>query len=222
MQSKPCHHVKTSGLQCGSPALRNARYCYYHQRSRPVLLNLGDEQRPVPFVMPVLEDAHAIQSAIRNVAIRLLDQSLDTKTAGLLFYALQIASSNLKHMKAEAPQPEQVVVDVPKLSEIAPPTPTAETRPLNSHTNLRTHFDDPPSVEDEYCDDVKRQEREVRERIIQGNYHPDESADLSAANHSHTDDPPGSNPRKGPDHDPEDHLPPGTIHARATRKEYII
>ena len=220
MQSNPskhCHHVKTSGIQCGSPALRNGKYCYYHQRSRPVLLNLGDDKTSVPFFMPVLEDAHAIQVAIRNVAVRLLDQSIDTKTAGLMFYALQIASSNLKHMKAEAPQPEQVVVDVPKLSEIAPPTPTAETRPLNSHTNLRTHFDQPPSAEDEYRDDAKRQEREVREHIIQGNYYPDESAHLSPA-----DDSPGSNPQKAPEHDPEDDLTPGTIQARATRKEYII
>jgi hypothetical protein len=68
-------------------------------------------------------------------------------------------------MKTEIPQPEQVVVDPPKLSEMKPPTRTAEAVPLNSHTNRLTHFPETPSMEDEYADDIKRQAREVRETL---------------------------------------------------------
>ncbi len=161
-----CHHIKTSGVRCGSPAVRNKRYCYYHQRSRPLLLNFAREnENPQLFSLPVFEDAHAIQFTLRNVAHRLLDGAIDQKTAGLLFYALQIASSNLKQMKAETPQPDQVVVDPPKLSEIARQSPTAEAVPLNSHTPRLTHNPERPSTRDEYRDDIKRQARELREEL---------------------------------------------------------
>ncbi len=38
-----------------------------------------------------------------------LQKRLEQKTASLMLYALQIASSNLKRMELEKPQPEQVV-----------------------------------------------------------------------------------------------------------------
>ena len=41
-----------------------------------------------------------------------LQKRLERKTASLLLYALQIASSNLKRMDLEKPQPEQVVTDL--------------------------------------------------------------------------------------------------------------
>ena len=41
-----------------------------------------------------------------------LQKRLERKTASLLLYALQIASSNLKRMELEKPQPEQVVTDL--------------------------------------------------------------------------------------------------------------
>ncbi|MGC1788924.1 MAG: hypothetical protein WA718_19505 [Terriglobales bacterium] len=41
----------------------------------------------------------------------LLQKRIERKTASLLLYALQIASSNLKRVELEKPQPEQVVAD---------------------------------------------------------------------------------------------------------------
>ena len=41
-----------------------------------------------------------------------MQKRLERKTASLLLYALQIASSNLKRMDLEKPQPEQVVTDL--------------------------------------------------------------------------------------------------------------
>jgi hypothetical protein len=41
-----------------------------------------------------------------------LQKRIERKTASLLLYALQIASSNLKRMELEKPQPEQVVTDL--------------------------------------------------------------------------------------------------------------
>jgi len=43
-----------------------------------------------------------------------------------LLYALQIASSNLKRMELEKPQPEQVVIDVVQPLKYEPPIATPE------------------------------------------------------------------------------------------------
>jgi hypothetical protein len=147
----------------------------------------------------------------------LLDGAIDAKKAGLLFYALQIASSNLKQMKAETPQPEQVVVDPPQLSEIPPQAPASEPTRLNSHTTRLTHFSETPSLEDEYEDDVKRQARELREELA-FQIHDDENKPTSAKQEtSKLSD--SSGPNGG--------LPPGTIQAcvscprRERRTRYV-
>src|SRR5438270_10972642 len=90
-----CQHIKTNGLQCQSPALRGYNCCYFHGAiNRP--------RRPSdPFALPPLEDANAIQVAVQEVITALLEKRLDNKRAGLLLYALQIASANLKRTDFE-------------------------------------------------------------------------------------------------------------------------
>ena len=66
--------------------------------------------------LPSLEDANATHLSVMQIMQLLLESQIDQKTAGLLFYGLQIASSNLKHTNFE---PE--TKDDPKK--------TAETRP---------------------------------------------------------------------------------------------
>ena len=52
--------------------------------------------------MPLLEDAASIQLALVQVTDALLKGTLDRKTAGLVLYSLQTASSNLRNMQKEA------------------------------------------------------------------------------------------------------------------------
>ena len=90
-----CQHVKTNGVQCKSPALRDHQWCYFHGAiNRP-------RRQSDPFVLPALEDANAIQLAVQEVIEALLGKRIDNKRAGLLLYALQIASSNLKRVNFE-------------------------------------------------------------------------------------------------------------------------
>src|ERR1700687_4470489 len=109
-----CRHIKVSGTQCGSPALRNKNFCFYHQQDRPLTVACYSEG-PYPsgeIDLPVFEDAHSIQTVIRQVVQMVLQKRIERKTASLLLYALQITSSNLKRMELEKPQPEQVVTDL--------------------------------------------------------------------------------------------------------------
>jgi hypothetical protein len=108
-----CRYIKVSGTQCGSPALRDKNFCFYHQQHRPIVAECYAEEKysTGEILLPAFEDAHSIQSVIRKTVQMLLQKRIERKTASLLLYALQIASSNLKRMELEKPQPEQVVLD---------------------------------------------------------------------------------------------------------------
>ena len=140
-----CRHLKVNGTQCGSPALKDHRFCYFHQRwhERKIVINRYDNSRVahvsgsskrgenntrVPHVsgssrrgkaitLPCLEDANSIQIAVMEIMQLLLEGQIDQKTAGLLFYGLQIASSNLKHINFEPEIKNDIVIDPKKLRE---------------------------------------------------------------------------------------------------------
>jgi hypothetical protein len=114
-----CRHIKVNGTQCGSPALRNKNFCFYHQQDRPLTVECYSEgpYASGEIALPLFEDAHSIQTVIRQVVQMVLQKRLERKTASLLLYALQIASSNLKRMELEKPQPEQVVIDLERESD---------------------------------------------------------------------------------------------------------
>jgi hypothetical protein len=109
-----CRHIKVNGTQCGSPALRNKIFCFYHHKDRPLPVPCFSdiEYATGEINLPFFEDAHSIQAVIRQVVQMVLQKRIERKTASLLLYALQIASSNLKRMELEKPQPEQVVTDL--------------------------------------------------------------------------------------------------------------
>ena len=122
-----CRHIKVNGTQCGSPALRHKNFCFYHQQNRPERVDCyyNPEEYPTgEITLPAFEDAHSVQTVIRQVVQMVLQKRLEQKTAGLLLYALQIASSNLKRMELEKPQPEQVVTDLEMKSESETPMAT--------------------------------------------------------------------------------------------------
>jgi hypothetical protein len=113
-----CQHVKVSGTQCGSPALRNKTLCFFHQQNRPLPIECyaDIEWATGEIYLPALEDAHSIQTVIRQVIQMTMQKRIERKTASLLLYGLQIASSNLKRIDQEKPQPDEVVTDPEDLS----------------------------------------------------------------------------------------------------------
>ena len=120
IEIRRCRHVKTNGTQCGSPALKGKELCFFHERNQPRAVELyldGERYSDGSMVLPAFEDAHAIQTVIRQVVELMLARRIDRKDAGLLLYALQIASGNLKTMRAEKATPTQVVVEPDKAEQ---------------------------------------------------------------------------------------------------------
>ena len=113
-----CEHIRTNGTQCGSPAQRGKKRCYQYLRVRPERVKVrGSDGKTSEFVVPLLEDAHSIQTMVRQVMVLMLRGRIEGEMSGRLLYALQIASANLGRMKEETPRPVQVVVDVDKVGE---------------------------------------------------------------------------------------------------------
>ena len=106
-----CQHIKVDGVQCGSPALRDHRRCYFHDRweridpmHRRPHSALGDG------VLPALEDANSIQLALAEVMRLSIMGHIEYRVFALLLRALRIASANLKHL-SPTPQPTHIVID---------------------------------------------------------------------------------------------------------------
>ena len=108
-----CQHIKTNGLQCGSPALRERKFCYFHQRTRE-LHHLRKKRPEMKLYIPLLEDANAVQIAIQQVAEAIAEERIDTKRAGLLLFAFQTAACNLKNTDFE---PQKLREEMGELSE---------------------------------------------------------------------------------------------------------
>jgi hypothetical protein len=107
-----CQHVKVNGTQCGSPALRSRRLCYFHnnvQRQRRKIA--ADTTAPHRFDLPLLEDANSVQMALMKVIQMLGSGRMDHKTAGLMLYALQTASVNLRYTDLETEEITDIVID---------------------------------------------------------------------------------------------------------------
>jgi hypothetical protein len=62
------------------------------------------------FVLPVLEDANAVQMALMQVMQLLAWGEMDRKVAALLLYGLQTASANLRYVDFEPSEPTDVVI----------------------------------------------------------------------------------------------------------------
>jgi hypothetical protein len=125
-----CQHIKVNGTQCGSPALRRNRFCYFHKRHHDERIQLNTDRqkndrqktvcsrRCVAIDLPVFEDANSVQITLMQITRLLIAGDIDTKTAGLVLYALQTASCNLSRTRFE-PNMRDVILDPARVGEIA-------------------------------------------------------------------------------------------------------
>src|SRR5258706_8902761 len=107
-----CQHLKMNGVQCMSPALKWRWLCFFQNRTRrEQVRNARDESTQRRFELPLLEDANSVQMALMKVMQMLGSGRLDHKTAGLMLYALQTASCNLRNLDFEPSESTDVVID---------------------------------------------------------------------------------------------------------------
>jgi hypothetical protein len=151
-----CQHLKINGTQCGSPALRRNRFCFFHKRFQDEQIKLSAARArrgTATFVLPVLEDANSIQIALMQVMRLLLAQQIDHKTATLLLSALRTASTNLR-MTNFKPFVHEVVLD---------PRAVGDT-PLQSNLWEDQDFEDEETEEETDADRALAALKQVRKK----------------------------------------------------------
>jgi hypothetical protein len=91
-----CTHIKVTGQQCGSPALRGEFFCYFHTRVIKGVQQRVDMQL---HSMALLEDCESIQLSIMHVVDGLIKGTLEPVRARLIIQALRIAARNAKNVR---------------------------------------------------------------------------------------------------------------------------
>ncbi len=111
--SKPilrCQHIKVDGVQCGSPALRGERRCYFHERWQRIDTGTDSYRALGNGVLPALEDANSIQLALAEVMRLAICGHIEYSVFALLLRALRIAAANVKNL-SPIPKPTHMVID---------------------------------------------------------------------------------------------------------------
>jgi hypothetical protein len=85
-----CRHIKTNGLRCDSPALKDCHFCYYHSKTH--IVGAEPDAKYGPLHLPTPEDAASVQLSVALISDALINGRIDLKKATGLFYGLQIAS----------------------------------------------------------------------------------------------------------------------------------
>ena len=114
--SPRCEHVKSNGIRCGSPALRDQIYCYFHHIWR----NHQNDREPftpdpngMVWNLPLLEDPDAIQMSIQLVLDSVLCNKMDLKRASILLYGLQTAAANVRRTRFDpAPYRKEISTEL--------------------------------------------------------------------------------------------------------------
>jgi hypothetical protein len=113
-----CTHIKVTGVRCGSPAMREEQFCYFHQRMlRSVKTPPNARLHPIALI----ENEEAIQASLMEVINALARNHIDLRRADLILKALFIATKNSRRVRFTADR-DDMVREVPEYADLpAPP-----------------------------------------------------------------------------------------------------
>lgn len=140
-----CTHIKVNGVPCGSPALHNEVFCYFHQRMiRGVRTPAKSRLHPIALI----ENEEGIQASLMEVINALVRNTIDLRRAQLILRALHIAVRNSPRVHFDiyksdmvhevpdypaAPAAQKpasaVIAQAAALAQIPRPKPVSITRP---------------------------------------------------------------------------------------------
>jgi hypothetical protein len=109
--TRQCTHIKVNGVRCGSPALKDEFFCYFHTRLVKGVRG-PYESRIAPSCN--LESIDAVQYSLMDLLERVLIGDIDFKRAALMIRILHIAAKNAKSLSFDSYcSRQQSVTEVP-------------------------------------------------------------------------------------------------------------
>ena len=116
-KTRICSHIKVNGVRCGSPALREEVFCYFHQR---MIRGVRTPPRSRIHPMAMLEDRESIQASLMEVINALVRNHIDYKRAALVLRALHIATRNSNKLNFHWNR-DRMVDEVPEYPAVPEP-----------------------------------------------------------------------------------------------------
>ncbi|MGB8114919.1 MAG: hypothetical protein WCF22_14150, partial [Candidatus Sulfotelmatobacter sp.] len=116
-KTRICSHIKVNGVRCGSPALREEVFCYFHQR---MIRGVRTPPRSRIHPMAMLEDRESIQASLMEVINALVRNQIDYKRAALVLRALHIATRNSNKLNFHWNR-DRMVDEVPEYPAVLEP-----------------------------------------------------------------------------------------------------
>jgi hypothetical protein len=108
-----CTHIQVTGHRCGSPALKQEYFCYFHTRMiKGVQTRVDSQIHPIALI----ENAEAIQAAIMHTIDAVLKGTIDNKRANIVLKALHIAVRNSRNVYFHL-SPDDMVREVPNYAQ---------------------------------------------------------------------------------------------------------
>ena len=101
-----CEHIKTGGARCGSPAMRDQKFCHHHAGVHRLVprTHVFLTDTPVmqidpcyPYHLPYLEDFESLHIGYMQFIRGVVDQRIDPRRAKLVLEALKAAGTDLRH-----------------------------------------------------------------------------------------------------------------------------
>lgn len=146
-QYSTCRHVKPDGTYCGCPALQGRQYCFHHltHRARRLRRALAlSRNEPCPLDLPPLEDLASVPVALSEILQALAAGQLDQRSAGLMLYAIQQATTVFFRVAQMQQQTHQEAQSTrPDSPAAAPQAPV----PVTEYPDLERNFDLPPGID---------------------------------------------------------------------------
>src|ERR1017187_4114340 len=118
-----CRHMFTDGHRCGSPALRQRDFCFYHHANRrpaPAPGKFRHLDAAEPFTLPIVEDRASALLAASLILSRIASNDLDHNRAGRLIADLRVIALLLPR------EPRPTAADAATKQSAPAPQPTAQ------------------------------------------------------------------------------------------------
>jgi hypothetical protein len=125
-----CQWVRQDGTSCRSPQMKQHIYCFAHMQMA--------EARTLMLMLPVAEDANAIQIGLMQIQKALIEDRISMKKAGLLLYSMQLALTNVGQTTFGQAKDEEMVRETVDEEEAISRQRAAISEEQHQHQQQRT------------------------------------------------------------------------------------
>lgn len=111
-----CRHIKSDGIRCQSPPMRQSDFCYFHVKLHKS--TRGVERRKLKF--SAIVDTAGVSTAVIQILNALIGKRIDARQAGLALYGIQILAQKVDDSRSSPRETVREIIRSKQGDELAP------------------------------------------------------------------------------------------------------